>query len=192
MKSLAPTSWWPRPTARGLLDDELERLALEREPRVAQVGQRDCRRRRRRSWRLVADAGGAARAGGASVRPVVPHVRACSTSTPTMPGELAGERLDLGLVADRRDEPGRLADGVDPAVRAVEVVLGDDVAEHEAVERHAGARPARARRRHPAGCRRSHGSRPSARSRRRSGTRSSGRRRRRAARPSGRPRRRRR
>ena len=50
-------------------------------------------------------------------------------------GQLAGEGLDLGLVADGGDQPRRLAHGVDAAVRPVEVVLGDDVLEHEAVER---------------------------------------------------------
>ena len=52
------------------------------------------------------------------------------------PGDLARERVDLGLVADRGDQPGGLADRVDPAVGAVEVVLADHVAEHEPVERH--------------------------------------------------------
>ena len=50
--------------------------------------------------------------------------------------ELAREGVDLGLVADRGHQPRGLADGVDPAVGPVEVVLADDVAEHEAVERH--------------------------------------------------------
>ena len=50
--------------------------------------------------------------------------------------ELAREGVDLGLVADRGHQPRGLADRVDPAVGPVEVVLADDVAEHEAVERH--------------------------------------------------------
>ena len=50
--------------------------------------------------------------------------------------ELAGERVDLGPVADRGDQLGRLTERVDPAVGAVEVVAVHDVAEHEAVERH--------------------------------------------------------
>ena len=50
-------------------------------------------------------------------------------------GELAGERLDLGLVADARHQPGGVAQRVDAAVGAVEVVAGQDVVEGEAVER---------------------------------------------------------
>jgi hypothetical protein len=50
------------------------------------------------------------------------------------PGELASEGVDLGLVTDGGDQASRLAHRVDPTVGAVEVVLGDDVAEHEAVE----------------------------------------------------------
>ena len=51
-------------------------------------------------------------------------------------GQLAGERLDLGPVADARDQLGGLAHRVDAAVGAVEVVARDDVAEHEPVQRH--------------------------------------------------------
>src|SRR3712207_6948049 len=39
---------------------------------------------------------------------------------------LAGERVDLGLVPDARDESGARAQGVDTAVGAVEVVLRQD------------------------------------------------------------------
>ncbi len=50
-------------------------------------------------------------------------------------GQLAGERLDLGLVADAGDQPRRPAHRVDPAVGSVEVVAADDVGQHEPVER---------------------------------------------------------
>ena len=57
------------------------------------------------------------------------------SSTPTIPASSRGERVDLGPVADARDQLGRLAQRVDPAVGAVEVVAADHVAEHEPVER---------------------------------------------------------
>ena len=54
---------------------------------------------------------------------------------PDHPGQLPGERLHLGLVADAGDQSGGGAHGVDPSVGAVEVEAADDVGEHEAVER---------------------------------------------------------
>ena len=74
-------------------------------------------------------AGGAV-LGAADLRARLLHV------DPDHPGDLAGEGVDLRPVPDARDQPRRLAQRVDPAVGAVEVVLAHDVAEHEPVERH--------------------------------------------------------
>ena len=137
MKSSPSTSAALRPTAAGCWMHQLERLLLEREPRVAQVGQLLARGGRRLGCGLAgrgpavglrgrrAAVGGAPYLGAGLVDVDADHA-----------GELAGEGVDLGLVADRGDQPRALAHGVDPAVGAVEVVLGDHVGQHEPVERH--------------------------------------------------------
>ena len=146
MKSLSPTS--PHTGGqRGLLDDELERLALQGEARVAQVGHGGAgpaappgayAPAAPPAWRSPGSGPAAVRCSWAGARrdrgPA--YLRAGLLDVdPDHPGELAGERLDLGPVADRGDQLGGLAQRVDAAVGPVEVVAGDHVGEHEAVER---------------------------------------------------------
>ena len=125
-----------RPTACGCCIDELQRLPLQAEPRVAQV-------RQRRGGRLLG-LGGLDLLAGPRLRPLVGaaaggavHLGAGLVDLDAdHAGELAGERLHLGAVADRGDQLGGLAQRVDPAVGPIEVVAVDHVAEHEAVQRH--------------------------------------------------------
>ena len=123
---------------RGVLDHQLERLALDREPRIAQVGELASRRLRGLDGRLTGGVVGLLLRGGpgGAVGRSAYLLAGLLDVDADHPGQLAGEGVDLRLVADARDQPGSLADRVDPAVGAVEVVLGDDVVEHEPVERH--------------------------------------------------------
>ena len=122
-----------------VLEHQLEGLALERETRVAQVGDG----RRGAAARAAAPPSGAGARAGALVgaaggtRRGPAHLRAGLVDVDAdHAGELARERVDLRLVPDARDQAGRLAQRVDTAVGAVEVVLADHVGQHEPVERH--------------------------------------------------------
>ena len=76
------------------------------------------------------------RAGRLGSAPGGPPTRASSTSTPIIPASSRAKASTFDL--SRMLETSRAASRtrVDPAVGAVEVVLADDVAEHEPVERH--------------------------------------------------------
>ena len=139
MKSLPPTSAADRPTAAGcwMTSFRVSRSMENRGSRRSGSCSRGCAWRlsrllvrllgRRRPRPLLLP-------GRALDRP--PHLGARLLDVdPHHAGQLAGERLDLRLVADARDQPRGGAHGVDPAVGSVEVEAADDVGQHEAVER---------------------------------------------------------
>ena len=128
----------------GMLEQELQGLALDREPWLPEIGQL-LPRRRLGAGGLTGRRGGPRRAVSRSANLVARLLDVDADH----PGQLARERVDLGLVADARHQPGALPNGVDPAVGPVEVVLPDHVGEHEPVERHRPRPRARAPRHHP-------------------------------------------
>ena len=126
-----------------VLDDQLERLALEREPRVAQVGHRRARRRR--------PAAAPPAPGRPAVRPLVlalvaprrgrfaarrTSARASSMSTPIMPASSRenASTFDLSRMLETSRAASRSA-STRPSARS-RSYLRDDVGEHEAVQRH--------------------------------------------------------
>ena len=136
MKSLAPMSRVVRATASGSWTTSLS-VSRSRAKRGSRRSGSGGAAGSPTAARPCGAAGTAAWGAGRAARPAARRtsVRACSTSTPTMPASSRAKASTLDLSRMRRDEPRRLTDGVDPAVGPVEVVLGDDVLEHEAVER---------------------------------------------------------